>query len=68
MELNKFLRVDKYDIESTNDLNSSDIIDGDKSPRLQKICWRRIALRFQRKTQKLSLILAMKIAGLKLNF
>ena len=32
----QFLRVDKYDIESTNDLNSSDIIDGDKSPRLQK--------------------------------
>lgn len=33
----QFLRVDKYDIESTNDLNSSDIIDGDKSPRLQNL-------------------------------
>ena len=29
--------MDKYDIESTNDLNSSDIIDGDKSPRLQNL-------------------------------
>ena len=33
----QFLRVDKYDIELTNDLNSSDIIDGDKSPRLQNL-------------------------------
>lgn len=32
-----FLKVDKYDLESTNDPNSSDTIDGDKSQTLQNL-------------------------------